>query len=163
MKKSEYMKIIGKKRLYNNNLDEKEIIRWEVFYINGEQDIILRFISKNSLNRQGVFIGFIGCDGTIDIELEEKKDFYKSGDFWEDTMPKEMKIKCKSNEGFLSVYNIFEKITDSPKINGIKQKYSQMDFQGMKLEKNGNIYRYYCNHATKDSAFDALVFEIELL
>ena len=163
MKKSDWINIIGKKRVYSKNFDGDEVIKWEVLNLHEKQDIVLRFISKNSDNRQGIFIGFLGCEGTIDIEVEEKKDFYKGGDFWEDVLPKELKLTCKSNDGLLSIYNIYERKDEKPKINGLKTRYSQMDFQGMKVEQNGRVYRYYCNHATKDSPFDALVFEIELL
>ena len=41
--------------------------------------------------------------------------------------------------------------------------YSQMDYSGMILEQNGNIYRYKCNNAELQDDFDKLVFEIELL
>ncbi|MBO6119578.1 MAG: hypothetical protein J6P02_03865 [Lachnospiraceae bacterium] len=163
MKKSEWKNIIGKKRIYNHNIDNKDAIWEEVLKIEDEQEILLRFISKNSANRQGVFIGFTGCEGTIDIENVENKNYYRSADFWEDLFPQEVKILCKSKEGLLCIYHIYERNNEKPKINGIKTRYSAMPFQAMLLEKKDNIYRYYCNHATKDSPFDALVFEIELL
>lgn len=77
---------------------------------------------------------------------------------WKDECPEEFEIECHSEEGYLSVYNVFEETTWA----GLTLR-SQMDFSGMILEQTGNVYRYKCNNAKLNQEFDKLVFEIELL
>ena len=58
----------------------------------------------------------------------------------------------------MSVYNIYEK-------NGEwGGRRSQTAYCGMILEKNNNVYRYYCNDVYSDNiSFDKLVFELEVI
>ena len=147
----------GKKRIYNNNFAdiEKEIIRWEVLAINNKQHLKVRFICANSENRQGIRIAIDAGKGMLITNGVTGRSF----DLWKDECPKEFEIECISDEGLISIYNMFEK-KDWTGRNNI---YSQMDYSGMILEQNGNIYRYKCNNAELQDDFDKLVFEIELL
>ncbi len=147
---------LGKKRIYNRNFEdvEKEIIRWEVLSINNKQHLKIRFISVNSENRQGIRLAIDAGNGTLTTNDITGRAF----ELWEDECPKEFEIECSSDEGYLSVYNIFERDEQ-----GIMRRNSQMAYSGMILEQKGNIYRYYCNDTGKNTDFDKLVFEIELL
>jgi hypothetical protein len=147
---------LGKKRIYNKNFTdvEEDIILWEVLAINNKQHIKVRFISVNSENRQGIRIAIYAGKGTLITNGVTGKAF----DLWVDECPKEFEMECTSDEGYLSIYNIFERNQQ-----GIMRRNSQMAYSGMILENKGNIYRYSCNDTGKNTDFDKLVFEIELL
>ena len=147
---------LGKKRTYNNEFGdvEREIIKWEVLSIQKKQLVKVRFISVNSDNRQGIRIAIDAGKGTLTTNGVSGRAF----ELWEDECPKEIEMECNSDEGYLSVYNIFARVE-----NGISQRNSQMAFSGMILEQKDNIYRYSCNDTGKNTNFDKLVFEIELL
>ena len=147
---------LGKKRLYNGNFNntDKEVIHWEVLKIEKHQKLKIRFISSNSVHRQGIHMRFFGKDGTLTANGIESEGF----DFWEDTCPKEFYVECESSGGYLSFYNIFEQAES----NG-KRRYEQMDSCGMILEQHDNTYRYYCNDVGFKSDFNKLVFELEVL
>lgn len=148
---------LGKKRIYNKNFTdvEEDIILWEVLAINNKQHIKVRFISVNSENRQGIRVAIDTGKGMLITNGVTGKAFV----LWVDECPKEFEIECTSDEGYLSVYNIFEQ----KDWTGRNNTYSQMDYSGMILEKKENIYRYKCNNAELIDDFDKLVFEIELL
>ena len=119
------------------------------------QRIKVRFVSADSPNRQGIRIAIDAGEG----ELITNGVSCKAFDLWEDNSPREFEIECHSEEGYLSIYNIFEKLSWT----GKPERYSLMDFSGMILEQNGNVYRYRCNDTGMDTDFNKLVFEIELL
>lgn len=148
---------LGKKRIYNNNFEDYDtkIIRWEVLSIHNTQRLKVRFISVSSENRQGIRIAIDSGDGSLTTNGVTGRNF----ELWEDECPREFDIECRSDEGYLSVYNIFEELDWT----GMRRKCSQMDYSGMILEQFGNTYRYSCNNAELNSEFDKLVFEIELL
>ena len=145
----------GKERIYNKNFkDTKQpIILWDVLKIKSEQNIIVRFLKTNSNNLQGIRLAIDVGNGEIIINNIKSKIF----ELWADTCPYEVEIQCYSEEGFLSVYNIYEK---KGEWGG---RRSQTAYCGMILEKNNNVYRYYCNDVYSDNiSFDKLVFELEL-
>lgn len=148
---------LGKKRILNSFFVncKDEVIKWEVLTINKTQHIKVRFISVNSDNRQGIRLAIDAGDGKLTANGQSGKSI----ELWEAECSCEIELECFSENGFLSVYNIFEKQSWT----GKKEKYSQMDYSGMILEKKGNIYRYRCNNAILESEFDKIVFEIELL
>ena len=76
---------------------------------------------------------------------------------WEDTAQKCVLVKCISEEGVLSIYNVF----DLGKERGGRR--SQMDSCGMLVERKENTIVYKCNDVGFQSDFDKLIFEIELL
>lgn len=147
----------GKKRIYNVNFGDfdEEVIRWEILSVNKKQRIKVRFISVNSKNRQGIRLAIDAGNGMLTTNNVTGRRF----ELWEDECPREFEMQCESEEGYLSLYNIFEKMDWTGKM----RRYSQMDFSGMILKQSGNTYRYSCNNATLNSKFDELVFEIELL
>ena len=147
----------GKERLYNNHFEElnEKVILWESLPIQSKQRIIVRFLSVNSDNRQGIRIAIDAGKGSLTLNGASARQFF----LWENECPKEFEIECESDEGYLSIYNIFERMDWA----GVMRRCSQFSYSGMLLEQSGNIYRYSCNNATLDSKFDELVFEIELL
>lgn len=124
---------------------------WEVLSVKKEQEIEFKFISSNSNFRQGVRIAIDYGKGEFEINNMKLKKFY----LWNDTAPEIVKIKCLSQEGLVSIYNVWE--TERGQMKG------QMDFSGMLVERNGNKITYSCNNGLLDTNFDELVFEIELL
>ena len=147
----------GKKRLYNDcfeGLNEK-VIRWEVLPIQSKQRVKVRFLSVNSDNRQGIRIAIDAGKGSLKVNGVSAREF----NLWENECPKEFEIECESDEGYLSIYNIFEELD----WGGVMREYSQMPYMGMRLTQSGNVYRYSCNSDILGSEFDKLVFEIELL
>lgn len=147
--------IFGKERIKNDEyikLCNKNVIRWDVIEIekNKEQEFMFNFISTNSKFRQGVRIAIDFGDGYIEINGIKSKEFQ----LWEDTCPHNIIIKCKNNEGKISIYNIFDL---GPSRGGIK---SQVDSSGMLIETNDKCRIYKCNDAGFQTNFDKLVFEI---
>ena len=121
---------------------------WDVIEINNEQSLKIRFISKNSKNRQGIRLAIDAGDGHIEVNRISSKGV----ELWEDTAPKEFTCKCFTNEGLLSVYNIWDKG---------KGRQSQLLTSGMLVEIKGNTYTYNCNDYGYDTNFDKLIFSIE--
>ncbi len=148
---------LGKKRIINHHFENIDcnVIRWEVLSINPKQRLKVKFIGTRSEYRQGIRIAIDSGKGNLTINGVSGREFI----LWEDKCPKEFEIECISEEGLISLYNIFEKRDWTGK-NSI---YSQMDFSGMIIEHIGNVYRYKCNNAELKDDFDKLVFEIELL
>ena len=147
----------GKKRLYNEYFEElnEKVILWEALPIQSKQRVKVRFLSVNSDNRQGIRIAIDAGKGSLTINGVSARQF----DLWENECPKEFEIECESDEGYLSIYNIFEELD----WEGVMMEFSQLPYMGMILEQSGNVYRYSCNDARLDSEFDVFVFEIELL
>lgn len=145
----------GRKTLYNPYFSEmaEKVVLWDVIDINESQELLFRIISTNSEYKQGVRLAIDAGDGYLEANKIRSKDFR----LWEDTCPAEMKIQCKSTEGKLSVYNIFDV---GEKRGGV---LSQTGSCGMLVEVNGKCRRYRCNDYGFETTFDKLVFEIELL
>ena len=145
---------IGKKRIYNTNFENIEnVVQWEVLNIKNEQEFHLKFVSTNSKYRQGIRLAIDAGDGYIEINNIRSKELY----LWEDTAQKCVLVKCISEEGVLSIYNVF----DLGKERGGRR--SQMDSCGMLVERKENTIVYKCNDVGFKSDFDKLIFEIELL
>lgn len=145
---------IGRKRIYNTifeNIDN--VVHWEVLNVKSEQEFYLKFISTNSKYRQGIRLAIDAGDGYIEINNIRSKELY----LWEDTVPQCVHVKCISEEGVLSIYNVF----DLGKERGGRR--SQMDSCGMLVERKENTIVYKCNDVGFQSDFDKLIFEIELL
>lgn len=146
----------GKKRIINTCFDNAttEIIKREVLPVNHEQHIKVRFLKADSENRQGIVAAIYASEGMLSVNGVTGRVF----ELWADECPPEFEIVCNSDEGFLSIYNIFEENSWSG-----KRTVSQMDFSGMILEQKGNVYKYSCNNARLNQDFDKLIFELELL
>jgi len=146
---------LGKEKIYNDNFLKKgldNIVRWDVLKINTKQEFYLEIISTNSNYKQGVRLAIDSGNGYVEINGIQAKEMH----LWEDTVPKRIHVKCFSEEGVLSVYNVFDMGKER---GGIR---SQMDSCGMIIGKKDNKLFYYCNDAGFNSDFDKLVFSIEM-
>lgn len=148
---------LGRKRVYNKKFKNvsEEVVLWDVLNISNSEELIFRFVSTHSEYKQGVRLAVDVGEGYLEINGIRSKGMQ----LWEDTCPKEVKIHCKSSEGKLSVYNIFDLGTATPQ-GGVR---SQVPSCGMLVEEKSNTYIYHCNDAGFQTKFDKLVFEIELL
>jgi hypothetical protein len=127
-----------------------DIVRWDVQQIKQEQILKVEFIGKNSPFRQGVRIAIDAGDGLIEVNGQESKAIQ----LWEDTAPKVVMLKCKSKEGLLSIYNIWDEG---------RGRQSLAHTSGMILEDVGNKTIYRCNDFGYDTNFGKLIFSIEKL
>lgn len=145
------IKNMGKKRIYSKDFkDKNNIVTWDVMKIEQGQNLVLRFISTNSKHRQGVRIAIDAGNGYIEVNEYKLNEIY----LWEDTAPKEVKMKCFSDEGLVSIYNVWYTERGSRSLS-----YKC----GMIIEKNGNKIKYRCNDFGDNTNFDKLVFEIEII
>jgi hypothetical protein len=146
--KSSWKDIIGREKIISKDFEHRhDVIQWDVQKITAEQLIKLTFLSKNSPYRQGVRIAIDAGKGEIEINDIKAKRI----ELWYDTAPQEVILKCKSSEGLLSIYNIFD--------TGWGRK-SQMYKSGMLIEEQGNKIIYRCNDFGETDRFDKLVFSI---
>lgn len=138
------------KRIFSKGFRERgrnDVIKWESQPISNGQEVKVRFVSKNSPHRQGIWL-------RTDCGIEVMDNLYKSISLWEDTAPKESVIKCYTENGFLSFYNIWEDEDGRD-----SQSYSS----GMLFEQKGSELVYNCNDYDFNTNFDKLVFSIEKL
>lgn len=147
---SKWKETIGKERIYNVNYPNTNVVHWDVLKIKSEQRIRLEFISANSPYRQGVRLAVDAGEGYIEINSVNCGNAVQ---LWQDTCPQSIDIKCISNNGFLSVYNLFD--------DGVVR--SQMDSCGMLVDTIENRLVYHCNDEGFESDFDKLIFKIHLL
>lgn len=152
--KSEGIMEIGQEKIYNEAFAEKglnNVILWDVQNIKDGQLIRVKFISKSSQHRQGLWLRT--DEGIVIPELSV--EIFPSVTLWEDTAPKEVICKCFSKNGNLSVYNIWDKGNGSQ---------SQGYTSGMIIdERDDGILIYKCNDYGFETDFTDLVFSIEKL
>ena len=152
MAKAKWKDLIGRERLYNTeDFNRDDVVLWDVLNVKPEQEIYLKFISTNSKHRQGVRIAVDVGEGYLEVNGVRAKGMQ----LWEYNAPKVVKIKCVTDSGLLSVYNIFEDDDGSA--------MSQMYKCGMLIEEQGNKRIYRCSEYSDEGDFDRLVFQIELL
>lgn len=147
-KETHWREIAGKKRLYNNAFtDRDDVIRWDVLPIRDGETLRLVFESKNSDWEQGVRLA-------TDSGVEGEDWSGRGVRLWYDHSPREVVFICHTKDGFLSVYNIWDRG---------KGPQSQMHSSGMLVEELPTGRRYHCNDIGFDTEFDKLVFRIERL
>lgn len=143
---------IGRTRLYNRDFETRDdVVLWDVMEIKHEQWIKVKFISKNSPYAQGVRLAIDAGKGALEIDGESSQEML----LWYHTAPRELVAKCESEEGLLSIYNVFQ-----------EKHYpqSQMYGSGMLIEQDGNKRTYRCHDVSMENVcFDKLVFSIELV
>jgi hypothetical protein len=139
---------IGKERIYNKSFENRQdVIKWDVQNIVDEQILKITFISKNSPKRQGIRLA-------TDRGIEINGEVHPAVLLWEDTAPKELICKCLTNDGFLSIYNVWDKG---------KGTESQSHTSGMLLVGEDDVLTYHCNDIGFETNFDRLVFSIRKL
>lgn len=145
---------------------DKSIIRSDKYQVN-DGDIIIASIEKtNSKYRQGFAIDITGhCeyDGTV----------YRQGKgvrmlFWEDTTPKQIKLKVFTKKGYIRIENIWEqtnKYLVGTSANPIEQESKSVEYwhggAAMTVEEIENGRRYRCNDGQLDENFDDIVFTVQ--
>ncbi|WP_129691686.1 hypothetical protein [Gottfriedia acidiceleris] len=143
----------GIARIYSKSFSEKgmnNVIKWEVQPIKDQQLIKIKFINKGSFHRQGIWL-----KTDVGIEIPAlSEEIYPSINLWEDTSPKEIICKCHSKNGYLSLYNIWDKGDG---------RQSQSYSSGMIVEEKEGNFIYNCNDFGFETNFDDLVFSIEKL
>ena len=136
----------GTERIYNTAFSNRDdVILWDIFPINDGSELKLVFESKNSVWNQGVWLM---CDRGIIIDDLESV----SVEIWFDQSPKEVSFVCKTDNGLLSIYNIWDRGLGSN---------SQSHSSGMLIENVSNGRRYSCNDIGFETEFDKLVFRVE--
>jgi len=150
MNLNESKSVIGQTRQYSKDFkDRDDVISWDVLTIEKEQLLKVVFLEKNSPYFQGVRLAIDVGNGVLEINGEESKAMY----LWYHTAPREIIVKCKSEEGLISVYNIFQ-TRHFPE--------SQMYGSGMLIEQNGMKTIYRCHDVSMENvSFDKIVFSIE--
>jgi hypothetical protein len=141
--------IIGRNRIASQDFEGRnDVVKWDVQKIHNEQLIKITFLSTNSKDRQGIRIAIDVGKGSIELLGKQFKDI----ELWADTAPKEVILKCKSEEGLISIYNIW---------SGKSGRNSLSYHSGMILEENNKKIVYHCNDHGINNKFDKLVFSIE--
>lgn len=130
-----------------NDKGKEGVIKWEIQSVADGQEVKITFQSKNSPYRQGIWL-------KTDKGIEVMGQKFTSIELWEDTAPKEILLKCFTNNGSLSFYNIWDKG---------EGKKSQSYSSGMLVEQQDNKMIYNCNDIGFETNFDKLVFSIEKL
>ena len=144
--KPQWREIAGKKRLYNKAFpDRDDVILWDILPVRDGEKLKLDFESKNSEREQGLRLA---CDTGITGDDWTGKGVL----LWYDHSPHEITFTCHTQDGFLSIYNIWDRG---------KGPESQKHSSGMLVEELPSGRRYRCNDIGFDTEFDKLVFRIE--
>ena len=142
------MRKFGGKRIYTEVFEGiDQVVLWEAFPVENGETVLITFESKNSDWKQGVWLM---CDKGVEIFGA----FGKSANLWYEKLPKQIKVKCFTEDGILNVYNIWDKG---------RGKESQAHTSGMLVEDIQNGRRYKCTDYGFQPDFDKLVFTIEHL
>ena len=144
-----------------------KVIRLDRFPIKNGDTVIARIEKTNSDCRQGFCIDITGS-------CEMDGEICKVGKgvrmlFWEDTAPKEIKLKVFTKKDFVWVENIWESInsyivSDLDGKEVTKQSTSvESRYYGsaMIVEEIENGRRYRCNDWHPDENFDDIVFTVQ--
>ena len=117
----------------------------------GKQPRILRYkiISTDSDWRQGISFR---TNGIIRYHGNEIKKGW--ADIWENEMPREDIVECKSKDGVLWVKNIWDE--------GRGGTESWNNGAAMWLEEIPNGRRYYCNDGHFDDDMNNIIFELTI-
>jgi hypothetical protein len=144
---------VGREKIINKAFNEKgleNVVLWDVQNIQDGQLVKINFISKTSPHRQGVWIK---TDKGIEIPALKSK-VYKSINLWEDTSSEEVILKCHTNDGKMSIYNIWDEGDG---------KESQAYSSGMLITDRNGVLVYNCNAFGFETDFNDLIFSIEKL
>lgn len=136
------------KRFLSSAFKEKgreDVVLIDAFPIHDGELLRLVFEHKQSPWRQGVYLK---TDRTLTINNLEFPAFQ----LWSDTSPSEVLIECRTSNGALTVFNVWDR-------HGHME--SQRWSSGMLVEELDNGRRYRCNDLGFETDFSKLVFRIE--
>src|SRR5258708_945761 len=94
----------GAQRIYSKAFAQRGIdgiVKWDVLPVRDAEQLWLVFESTNATMRQGVWLK---CERGIEIEGAR----HASVTLWSDTAPGRVAFICRSSDGKLSIYNIWE-------------------------------------------------------
>lgn len=151
------------------NYNGKTLILSDKFPVKNGDTLVISIEKTNSDFRQGLCVditGYCECDGEI----------FKQGKgirmlFWEDTAPKQIKLRVFTDKDFVRVENIWERI-NSYLVNGAngeviektsKSITSRINGAAMIVEEIENGRRYRCNDGVPDDDFDDIIFTVQRL
>ena len=135
-------------RVLNSAFKERgrdDVVMIDVFPIRDGDQLKLTFEGKESPWRQGVWLK---TDDHLTINGRQSQ----SVQLWHDTAPTEVLIECHTQNGYVHLYNIWDKGSG---------RESQSWSSGMLVEELPNGRRYHCNDIGFDTTFSRLVFRIE--
>lgn len=120
--------------------------------------IIITFIEKNSIYKQGISFNMFTMKGKLSCNGET---INKGGfEIWENSSHKRLEVDVEIKKGELSVFNISEYI-DFRGSSSIISLSKGMAFYYEEI--SANKYRCYCNDWEPDDDFDDLIFDIEFI
>lgn len=121
------------------------IVKWDVLPVSDGERVRIVFEATRLSWRQGVWLK---CDRGLDINGVH----CPSAVLWSDTAPASVICVCRTDNGKLNIYNIWDA--------GEGQR-SQAHTSGMRVEELNRGRRYSCNDIGFETAFDKLVFRVE--
>lgn len=132
------------KSKYFSEAGDSEVLKWDVISVDDGEKITIVFESVSSPFRQGIWLR---CDEGIEIDGV----VYPQATLWADTAPTLTKFICRSKEGQLHVYNVWDEG---------RGRESQTWKSGMRIEMIDDGYRYHCTDAGREINFNTLVFTL---
>jgi len=137
------------------------ILRVDKFPVSNGDILIASIEQTNSNYRQGFIIDVTGyCE--LDGEIVKKGKCVRMM-FWQNTMPKQFKLKVFTKQDFVYVYNIWEE-TSFYLAGGIIRRESIDYFvngAAMIVEEIENGKRYRCNDGEPDEDFNDIIFTVQ--
>lgn len=131
-------------------------------------DVLIASIEKtNSDRRQGFCIDITGsCE--MDGKVFEKGKGVRML-FWEDTAPKQIKLKVFTSQGWVRIENIWEQtncyLVSDPSGESVEKSSKSVESKyngaAMVVEEIENGRRYRCNDGRPDENFDDIVFTVQ--
>jgi hypothetical protein len=120
-----------------------EVLKWDVLELAPNSELIIRF--KQVLERrQGIWMAAKGG-------FSSNGNFYEQVNIWADTVPPEVRLTCRAEDGRLQLYNIWDPGSG---------RRSQMLKTGMIKTAIPGGFRYGCNDTGPDIDFERFVFEL---
>jgi hypothetical protein len=134
---------------------DQKLILTDRFPVKDGDTLLIAIEKTNSDCRQGLCLDITGqCEFEGKIF---KKGTYIRMQFWEDTAPKQIKLKIFTKKEFIFIENIWE----SSNYLGDKSTDSRRFGAAMKVEEIENGRRYRCNDWHPDENFDDIVFTVQ--
>ena len=139
------------------NYNGKTVIRLDKFPVENGDTLLISIEKTNSDCRQGLCIDVTGhCEIDGEVFMKEKGIRML---FWEDTAPKQIRLRVFTKKDFVWVENIWEQISHT----GMKSVDYGRYGSAMIIEEIEDGRRYYCNDWHPDDNFDDIVFTIQRL
>jgi hypothetical protein len=135
-------------RVLNSAFKERgrsDVVKIDVLPVKDGEILRLVFEGKNSPWRQGVWM-------KTDESVVVNKLRCPSVQLWADTAPQVIMVECRTKDGLLHVYNIWDNGQGSRSLSWSS---------GMLVEELPNGRRYHCNDVGFETDFTKLIFRIE--